>query len=71
MRNARVWMRRSSESTDGLDNDADAGVECLGNAAQHAQRVAFVAGRFEAANVLLRSLEHPCQLPLGQSRLLA
>src|SRR6266540_3090669 len=43
----------------------------LGNAAQHAERMAFIAGRLQAANLLLRGLKEFCQLFLGESGLLA
>ena len=54
-----------------LKNDAHPGMQDLGNAAQHAERMAFIVGRFKATDLLLGSLEEFRQLFLGESSLLA
>jgi len=49
-----------------LDHHADSGVEFPRHAAQHAQGVALVPGRFQAGDLLLRGLQAFRQLSLGQ-----
>jgi hypothetical protein len=54
-----------------LENDAHPGVQGIGNAAQHTQGVAFVAGRLEPANLLLRGFEQFREVLLRKPGLLA
>ena len=54
-----------------LEYDAHAGVQRAGDAPEHTQGVAFVAGRFQAADLLLRSFEQLCELLLGKPGLFA
>src|SRR6266702_2238124 len=53
-----------------FENDAYPCVQRLGNAPQHAERMAFIAGRLQAADLLLGGLKEFCQLFLGESCLL-
>ena len=54
-----------------LENDAHPGMQGVGNAAQHAQGMALVAGGFQAADLLLGCFEQLGELLLGQPGLLA
>lgn len=51
-----------------FQHHAHAGMELLGHPAQHAERVAFVAGRFQPTDLLLRGLYPLSQLFLRQPR---
>ena len=54
-----------------LENDAHPGMQGVGNAAQHAQGMALVAGGFQAADLLLGCFEQLGELLLGKAGLLA
>jgi hypothetical protein len=53
------------------DGDTDGRAEDFSHAAQHGQGVAFVGGRFEAADVLLRGFEFAGKLLLREASLFA
>ena len=50
-----------------LDYDTDAGMQSSGDTSEHAERVAFVSGRFEAADLLLGSVETLGKFLLGNT----
>ena len=54
-----------------LESHADSGPQGVRDAAQHAQRVAFVAGGLEAADLLLGSLQFSGQFLLGKAGFLS
>jgi hypothetical protein len=55
------------QSIPGFDCDRDSCSKDFGNAAQHAEGVTFVIGRFEAADVLLGGFEFAGELLLGEA----
>ena len=54
-----------------LENDAHPGMQGVGNAAQHAQGMALVAGGLQAADLLLGCFEQLGELLLGKAGLLS
>ena len=55
----------------GFDENADVCAESFGDAAEHGQVMAFVGGRFQTADVLLRGVEFCGKLFLGKTGLFA
>src|SRR5512142_2692798 len=55
----------------GFEDDTDPGVEDLGYAPQHAQGMALVTGRFDAADLLLGGFKSASEVALRKSGLLA
>ena len=56
-----AWLFFRYGRSSSFEGHADPGIQCLCDAAEVGEGMAFVAGRFEAADLLLRGVEPLCE----------